>query len=163
MTEHRHPTSRTITLERHYRTTADRVWDLWTTKPGLESWWGPAGFEVEVTKLELRQDGELVYIMRATAPDQVAFMKQAGMPLATTVTVTYTAVEPKHRLSYMSLTDFVPGVEPYAVNTTVELTVDGDGVRMVLTFDAMHDDEWTQRMTLGHEGQLTKLAAVLSV
>ncbi len=35
------------------------------------------------------------------------------------------------------------------------------GVRMVLTFDAMHADEWTQRAVMGWESELDKLATVL--
>jgi len=32
---------------------------------------------------------------------------------------------------------------------------------MVLTFDAMHNDEWTKLATMGWESELGKLAAVL--
>jgi uncharacterized protein YndB with AHSA1/START domain len=64
------------------------VWALWTTKDGIESWWGPEGFSVTVQHLDLRPGGELRYTMTATAPDQVAFMRQAGMPLATEVSFT---------------------------------------------------------------------------
>jgi uncharacterized protein YndB with AHSA1/START domain len=42
-----------ITLERTYPTTAERVWELWTTPAGLERWWAPDGFEARVAKLEL--------------------------------------------------------------------------------------------------------------
>jgi hypothetical protein len=35
-----------------------------------------------------------------------------------------------------------------------------DGVRMVLTFDAMHDATWTERATMGWETELEKLRAV---
>ena len=30
-----------ITIERTYRASVEDVWDLWTTKEGIESWWGP--------------------------------------------------------------------------------------------------------------------------
>ena len=59
------------------------------------------------------------------------------------------------------MTDFIPGVEPYDVVTVVELLAVGQGVRMVLTFDAMHSDEWTQRAVMGWESELGKLAKVL--
>jgi uncharacterized protein YndB with AHSA1/START domain len=89
-------------------------------------------------------------------------MKQAGMPLATEAKVSYTAVEPPRRLAYTTLTDFVPGVAPYDVETVVELEAVGGEVRMVLTFDAMHDDVWTERARAGHESQLSKLDAILA-
>ena len=31
------------TLERVYRADVQDVWDLWTTKDGIESWWGSGG------------------------------------------------------------------------------------------------------------------------
>jgi uncharacterized protein YndB with AHSA1/START domain len=39
-----------ITLERVYHTDVQDVWDLWTTKDGIESWWGPGGFAVTVRR-----------------------------------------------------------------------------------------------------------------
>jgi uncharacterized protein YndB with AHSA1/START domain len=42
--------TRSIRLERTYRATIDEVWDMWTTKEGIESWWGPDGFAVKVRK-----------------------------------------------------------------------------------------------------------------
>ena len=57
-----------ITLERDYRADIQDVWDMWTTKDGIESWWGPGGFAVTVQKLDLRPGGELHYDMIATDP-----------------------------------------------------------------------------------------------
>jgi uncharacterized protein YndB with AHSA1/START domain len=150
-----------ITIERTYRAAIDDVWDLWTTKAGIESWWGPTGFTTEVQHLDLRAGGEFRYAMTATGAEQATFMKSVGMPLTTIAKSTYTEVSPKQRLAYVALMDFVPGVEPYNVATLVEFQAMGQNVRMVLTFDAMHDDEWTQRAVMGHEGQLKKLEELL--
>lgn len=150
-----------FSMERTYAATLDEVWALWTTKDGIESWWGPEGFEVTVQALDLRPGGDLLYLMTAVRAQEVAFMKEAGMPLSTPAKVTYTEVQPVSRLGYKTLTDFVPGVEPYDVATLVELEAVGEGVRMVLTFDAMHDAEWTERARAGHESQLSKLDALL--
>jgi uncharacterized protein YndB with AHSA1/START domain len=153
---------RRITLERTYRASLQDVWDMWTTKEGIESWWGPDGFSVKVRKLDLRPGGELHYDMTATAAPQIEFMKKAGMPLTTEAKLTYTEVSPPRRLAYTHLADFIPGVEPYTVAHLVELTLLGDSVRMVLTFDAMHDDEWTNRAKMGWEMELGKLAKALA-
>ncbi len=150
-----------ITLERIYRADIKDVWDLWTTKEGIESWWGPGGFKVAVHELELRPGGKLLYAMTAIDPPQVAFMKQAGMPLTTEARITFVEVVPRVRLAYVHVADFIPGVEPYDVATVVELQKTSDGVRMVLTLDAMHSDEWTNRAVMGWESELGKLAAVL--
>ena len=150
-----------ISLERVYHADVQDVWDLWTTKEGIESWWGPGGFAVTVRKLDLRPGGELLYAMTAIDPPQVEFMKKAGMPLSHDARITFTEIVPRRRLAYVHLADLIPGVDPYDVATVVELHPTERGVRMVLTFDAMHDDEWTRRATMGWESELGKLEALL--
>ena len=154
--------SKKTVLERIYQASLHDVWELWTTKTGFESWWGPGGFAVTVRKLELRPGGQLLYAMTAIDPPQVEFMRKAGMPVTTEAHLTYTEVVPEERLAYRHLADFIPGVQPYDVGTLVELhRVGKDRVRMVLTLDAMHSDEWTQRALAGWESQLVKLGASL--
>jgi uncharacterized protein YndB with AHSA1/START domain len=153
---------RRITLERTYQASIEDVWELWTTKEGIESWWGPEGFAVEVRKLDLRPGGQLHYAMIATAPAQIAFMKQASMPLVVESRITFDQVSPPHRLAYTHLADFIPGVEPYNVATTVELKATGTAVHMILSFDAMHEQLWTDRAVMGWESELGKLEAVLT-
>ena len=151
-----------FSIERTYAATMDEVWNLWTTKAGIESWWGPEGFDVTVTSIDLRPGGQLVYLMTATAPRQVAFMKQQGMPLSTDCKVTYTELSPPYRLAYTTLTDFVPDVAPYEVATIVELQATTDGVKITVTSQAMHNDVWTERARAGHESQMRKLDALMS-
>ena len=151
-----------FSIDRTYAATILEVWQLWTTKGGIESWWGPEGFDVTVTSIDLKPGGQLVYWMTATAPQQVAFMKQHGMPLSTVCKVTYTEVSPPHRLAYKTLTDFVPDVPPYEVTTVVDLQATTDGVKITVTSQAMHDDIWTERARAGHESQMRKLDALLS-
>ena len=154
-------TTRRVRMERTYRASIEDVWELWTTQAGIESWWGPDGFQVRVLELDLRAGGGLVYTMTAVAPPQVEFMKRANMPLTTTSRITFTEVTPPSRLVYEHLTDFIPGVAPYNVTHRVELEATADGVRLVLTFDAMHDETWTQRAAMGWESELGRLAAAL--
>ena len=152
---------RRIVIERTYQARIQEVWELWTTKEGIESWWGPGGFAVKVRKLELRPGGQLLYDMTAIAPAQVEFMKREGMPLTHEARISYTEVVPRKRLAYTHLADFIPGVAPYGVAHMVELRSTPQGVQMVLTFDAMHSDEWTKRATMGWESELDKLANAL--
>jgi uncharacterized protein YndB with AHSA1/START domain len=152
-----------ITLERTWQAPIEDVWALWTTREGIESWWGPEGFEVKVHTLDLRPGGQLTYAMIATAPEQVAFMRAHGMPLSTEARLTYNEVIPPRRLAYVHLADFIPDVKPYDVATVVELHQLARGVRMVLTFDAMHDPLWTERAVMGHESQLKKLEKLLQI
>ena len=151
-----------FSIERQYAVSIQEAWDLWTTRSGIESWWGPEGFDVTVVSLDLKPGGELVYKMTAVAPQQVEFMKTAGMPLTTQAKVTYTEVSPPNRLAYKTRADFIPGVEPYDVTTVVELQKTKDGVKLVISFDAMHDEVWTQRARAGNESQLRKLDALIA-
>ncbi|WP_039797750.1 SRPBCC family protein [Nocardia araoensis] len=151
-----------IRIERDYPATAQAIWELWTTPAGIEKWWAPDGFTVRVDQLDLRPGGELVYTMTATAPEQIEFMRSAGMPLSTESRKTFTEIDGPDRLAYTSLADFIPGVEPYEFLTTVELEPTDAGVRVVMTVDAMHDDVWTQRLTQGRENELANLAAIVS-
>lgn len=153
---------RRTSLERTYRATPEEVWDLWTTKAGIESWWGPGGFSVTVHAIDLRPGGELRYAMTATDPPQVAFMKAHGMPTTTEARLRFTEVVPLQRLVYLHVADFIPGVEPYDVEHVVELTQEGDRVRMRLTIEAMHDEEWTQRAVMGWQSEVAKLDALLA-
>lgn len=154
--------SEQIRIERDYPATAQAIWELWTTPAGIEKWWAPDGFTVRVDQLDLRPGGELVYTMTATAPEQIEFMRSAGMPLSTESRKTFTEIDGPDRLAYTSLADFIPGVEPYEFLTTVELEPTDAGVRVVMTVDAMHDDVWTQRLSQGRENELANLATIVS-
>ena len=152
-----------LTLDRTFRAPIAEVWELWTTREGIESWWGPDGFSVDVRSLDLRPGGELAYAMSAVAAEQVEYMKKAGMPLRTEHLITFTEVSPPHRLAYTTRADFIPDVEPYVIDTLLELhEVEGGGTRLVLTFDRMHDDRWTQLARMGHESELDRLEKVLA-
>jgi uncharacterized protein YndB with AHSA1/START domain len=151
-----------FSIQRAYAASIEEAWALWTTKAGIESWWGPEGFDVTVTSLDLRPGGDLLYRMTAVAPEQVAFMKRAGMPLTTNCKITFTEVSPPRRLAYKTLADFVPGVAPYEVATVVVLQPAAAGVKLTITFDAMHDVIWTERARAGHESQMRKLDALLA-
>ena len=148
-------------LERTYHTTAEAIWNLWTTPAGIESWWAPDWFAVAVHKLELRPGGELGYTMTATGPEQIEFMQNAGMPLVTESRKTFTEISAPTRLAYSSLVDFVPDVEPYEFLTLVELEPAGSDVKVTMTVEPLHDDVWTERLLAGRGNELDNLAAVV--
>jgi uncharacterized protein YndB with AHSA1/START domain len=137
---------------------AEAVWDLWTTAEGIESWWAPDGFRVDVRRLDLRPGGELVYDMTAVGAEQVAFMESAGMPVRTTSRKRFTELARPERIAYDTVVDFVPGVEPYAAATVVDLKEEADGVRISMRMQPLHDDEWTERLVMGRRNELENLA-----
>jgi uncharacterized protein YndB with AHSA1/START domain len=151
-----------ITLERTYDAAPETVWELWTTAAGIESWWAPDGFVVEVRTLDLRPGGELLYAMTATGPAQVEFMNDAGMPLTTVSRKRFTEVSPPKRLAYVSIVDYVPDEEPYEHLTVVDLEPSGNGTHVVMTVEPMHDDVWTERLVAGRGNELDNLAAAIA-
>jgi uncharacterized protein YndB with AHSA1/START domain len=151
-----------ITIERTYRATLEDAWDLWTTKEGLESWWGPEGFQTIVHKLDLRPGGGFEYEMTATGPEQVEAMKKANLPLTSRAHSTYVEVTPRRRLAYRTLADFIPGVKPYEVGAVIDFHAVPQGVRLTISEDAMHNEEWTKMSEMGMSSSLNKLAKVLA-
>lgn len=136
---------------------------MWTTKEGIESWWGPEGFRVEVHELDLRIGGALRYDMIAAGAEQIAYMKSQGMGDRHGTHGRFVEIEPNRRLKIEHIIDFIRGVEPYENSVVVEFEPDGDRVRMVITVDRHRDDHWTQMAAAGWASQLTKLPAALGL
>ena len=148
-----------IVIERVYRATLDDVWELWTTKEGFESWWGPEGFRAEVHSLDARVGGELRYDMIAATPEMVAEMKKMGQPPSHGVRSRFTELRRNERLVLTNVIDFLPGVQPYESNIVVDLAAVGASVRMSVTLGEMHDAQFTRMQKEGFTSQLTKLDA----
>ena len=148
-------------LERTFEAPAEMNWELWTTAAGLEEWRAPDGFETRVSNLELRPGGELRYTMTATAPEQIAFVRNLGLPLSNEFRRTFTELVPPTRLGYLSLIDFVPGHDPYEHLTTIEIEPAGERTNVVMTLDPLHDETWTQDYRAHRADELDKLAAAI--
>lgn len=151
-----------VVLERTYPATPEEVWEMWTTNDGIESWWGPDGFAVEVHSLDVSAGGELVYTMRAVGADQMAYLREAGMPEATTHSIVITEVDPPHRLVLMNMVDFIPGTDAYEVSTVIELESVPGGTRLTLRIEAMHDQHWTDLAVAGWNQELERLRTALT-
>jgi uncharacterized protein YndB with AHSA1/START domain len=152
-----------ITFERCYDAAIEDLWDLWTTKEGFESWWGPQGFRVEIHTIDARAGGELFYDMIAADAEQIAHLKRMGMPASHETRGRFVEVEPRRRLKILHVIDFIPGLKPYDNNILVEFIPEGSSVRMVVTLEQHQEEEWTRRAAAGFESQLTKLPGVLAV
>lgn len=144
-------------IERTYRATPQELWDLWTTKEGFESWWGPEGFRVEVHALEARNGGPLHYDMIADTPEMVKAMRDMGWEASHKTRGWYEEMEPTRRLVLKHVIDFVPGVTPYENTIVAEFLPTGEHTRMVVTLHRMHDDHMSEQQKLGFTSQLTKL------
>ena len=151
----------TIRLQRAFDAPAELIWELLTTAAGLEEWWAPDGFESRVDELELTPGGQVRYTMTATAPEQVAFLRNAGAPLATELRKTITEVAPPTRLAYLSLIDFVPDHEPYEHLTSIDIEPAGDRTNLVMTLDPLHDETWTRQHRAHRGNELDNLEAAI--
>ncbi|WOP18464.1 SRPBCC domain-containing protein [Raineyella sp. LH-20] len=149
-------------IERTVPASATRIWELWTTPEGISHWWAPEGFRTDVTRLDLREGGELIYTMTTVAPEQVAFMEQNGMPLSTESRKYFTEITEPTRLAYRSVVDFVPDHEPYEQLTEIELEPVDGGTRITMRVEPMHDEVWTQRLVAGRANELDNLAALVA-
>jgi uncharacterized protein YndB with AHSA1/START domain len=146
-----------VVFERRYRARVEELWELWTTKAGFESWWGPEGFRVDVHALDARPGGTLHYAMIADAPEAIEAMKQLGRPISHEARGRFSEIRPHERLAITHVIDFLPGVKPYESTITVEFFALPGSARMVITLDPMHDEEFTRMSTMGFTSQLTKL------
>lgn len=146
-----------IILERTYPATARELWDLWTTKDGFESWWGPDGFRAEVHTLDAKVGGVLHYDMIAATSEMIDALAEMGRPASHPTRARFTELEPPRRLVITNTIDFLPGVASYETTITVELIELGDTTRMVVILSPLHDAEFSQMQGEGMGSQLGKL------
>lgn len=147
-----------IVIERIYKASAEELWELWTTKEGFESWWGPQGFRVDVHTIEARLNGALHYDMIADSPDMVATMQRMGQPTSTPCRGSFSEFIQHERLALTQLIDFLPGVDPYESLIEVDFFLASNArARMVVTLHKMHDEQFTKMQQMGFTSQLSKL------
>ena len=161
MTTQPTPTPNVARLERTYDAPAELIWELLTTAAGLQEWWAPEGFETRVSEIELRPGGQLRYTMTATAPEQVAFMRDTGNRLTVELRKTFTEVARPTRLAYLTLIDFVPDQEPYEHLTAIDIEPAGDHTNVVMTVEPLHDEAWTQEYRAHRGNELDNLKAAI--
>ena len=150
-----------VTFERSYEASVAELWDLWTTKQGFESWWGPKGFRVDVHRIEPRVGGALVYDMIAVGREEVEFMKKTFAGVSHPTHGTFTQVVLHERLEIVHVIDFVPGQPTYDNRMRVEFSAAGKTAHMVISVEEHSTKEWTQAARMGMESQLTKVPEAL--
>jgi uncharacterized protein YndB with AHSA1/START domain len=145
-----------IRFERVYTAAIEDVWELWTTKEGLEEWFAPEGMEFDVLALELRVGGALDHMMTAVGAEQVAYLADLNRPVTTEVRARFIEIVHHRRLRIRFDIDFVPGVQSYPYDMVVELHAGAGRVRMILTADRHPDPEMTRGATIALISQLQR-------
>ncbi len=149
-------------IERTFKTTVERMWSLWTTKAGVEAWWGPEGFTTKVHSLNLRSGGVFDYEMTAVGKEQVKSLEGMGLPLTARTRNVFVEVAPPKRLAITTRVDFVPGVDPYDVTMTVEFRPVRGGTKVVFTSTRMHNAQFNGLARQGQTEQFDKLERLLA-
>ena len=76
-----------FSIERSYAASLEEAWALWTTKAGIESWWGPEGFRNTFEVFEFRPGGLWRFVMHG--PDGQDYANESR----------FDALEPAARVS----------------------------------------------------------------
>lgn len=150
------PGAETIRFERVYDAPIEDVWALWTTKEGLEEWFGPEGMDFEVTALELRVGGAVDHVMTAVGAEQIAYLASLDRPPTARVSARFVEIVHHRRLRIRFDIDFVPGVPSYPYDMAVELQDEAGQVRMILTVDRHPDAEMTRGAAIALKSQLQR-------
>src|ERR1700759_2759628 len=116
-----------IRLERIYEAPIEDVWSLWTTKEGIEDWFGPEGMRVEVLALELWVGGAFDHVMTAVGAEQVDYFANLNRSTSVRVNGRFAEIVHHRRLEISFDIDFVPGVEPYPYMMAVDLYAEASG------------------------------------
>lgn len=61
-----------IVFERTYRARREELWELWTTKEGFESWWGPRASALRSTPSTRKRRQGCAGTSTATAPGGIS-------------------------------------------------------------------------------------------
>ncbi|HEX8056001.1 MAG TPA: SRPBCC domain-containing protein, partial [Novosphingobium sp.] len=114
------PIESSLVIERTYSAEPEELWELWTTKDGFESWWGPQEFRADVHTIEPRQGGMLHYDMVADTLKAVEAMEGMGAPTRQPCRGTFSEFRPHERLVLTQVIDFLPGIVPYDSTIAVD-------------------------------------------
>jgi uncharacterized protein YndB with AHSA1/START domain len=101
-----------FTISRVIDAPLDRVWKAWTDAKQLKHWWGPKGFEIVSTKVDLRPGGTFHYHLRS--PDGQDMWGK----------FTYHEIVPQKRLVFVvSFSDEAGGVTRHPLHEKWPLTI----------------------------------------
>lgn len=139
-----------FTIERVLKAPPRKVYEMWTTRAGLEKWFVPDGWTAKVTKLDVRVGGE--YEITFTQGDQT--IRNHG---------TYRTVEPGRRLAWLWKFDIflAPDEEPYDVPISVNFQEVAGGTKMTFRQGPLATAEHTEGSRQGVMSNFEKLAKAL--
>src|SRR5580658_8843126 len=123
------------------------LWALWTCKAGLESWWSPEGFAMEVLALEVHPGGRVEFRYAEAGSD--ASPRWRAEPGAKGVSGSWEArgtfleVDPPSRLVFRQDLDFGPRSRLQEYRMAAEFRTQASGTLLTLTAEATPSNHWT--------------------
>lgn len=70
--------NKTLTIEREFDATKDKVWLAWADKETFEKWWGPEGWETEAKEFNFEPGGRVHYDMKCVDKNQGEWFGQSS-------------------------------------------------------------------------------------
>jgi uncharacterized protein YndB with AHSA1/START domain len=145
-----------IVIERIFDAPVDLIWQLWTEPEHLKNWYGPQGFSISISEMDVRVGGKHLFCMETS---------DGNMKIWTTGE--YTEVVPNERLVYTdSPADEngnivpIPNIEhPFITVVTVQFEDLGGRTKMVMTHAGLPAGE--QGASEGWEQALSKMATYI--
>ena len=144
-----------------------KVWSLWTTRDGLESWWSPEAFVMKVEELDVRVGGRIEFTYEeagsVSTPEWQSQFQGKGLSTSWSGRGTFLEVDRLRRLSFRQALDFGPKSSPQDDRMAADFRAVETGTRLILTAEAPSSKHW---MLLGRPnlvGQLDRLARVLAL
>ncbi len=141
-----------FTIERTFKAPPRKLWEMWTTRAGLEKWWIPPDWTSTVTHLYLRVGGQYEITMKSGGQT----IRNHG---------TYTRIEPMRRLAYTWNYDIFlsPGEKPYDVPISVEFQEVPGGTKVTFTQGPLATREFTEGSRKGVLSNFDKLGKALEL
>ena len=128
----------------------EEVFRAWTTPDELRRWWGPGEFTCPDAEVDLRAGGSYRLAMQPTAGDPFI------------VAGTYREVEPPSRLVYTWRWETGPAADGSESLVTVEFVAKGERTEVIVTHTEFPASHGAAPYTMGWEGGLDKLGALVS-
>ena len=143
-----------FTIERTFKASPEKVWEMWTTPQGLMAWWAVSardmGFDFSVKELDVRVGGKFALAM----VNKDHNLLNHGV---------YTVVNPYTHLAWTWNFDIflAPGEKPYDVPIEVRLERVAGGTKMTFKQGPLAKPEFTEGSRQGVLANFEKMAKAL--
>jgi uncharacterized protein YndB with AHSA1/START domain len=142
-------TNDAIVVERIFDVPAALIWQLWTEPEHIRNWYGPQGFTVSVTEMDLRVGGHRLFCMEMQTADNSRPFWTTGefREIVPNERLVYTDIPSNENGDLLSLADLGMGEDdsPFITLVTVLLEDLGGRTKMVVTHSGVPaNDEGAQ-------------------